>query len=131
MTPRVTTCAPIAKLCLCVLAFVLFLGHGLPLAAQLTSIGNDVARPVPGRGHDYIDFLAETVNPANGSVNLNIQLPAPKARGLSLPVSILYNSGSVHRFASGAAGGGQMIQDASSITSSGWGGFAALFECDL
>ena len=90
-------------------------------AGQLTSIGNDVARPVTGRGHDYINMLSETVNPANGSVNINIQLPTPQARGLSLPVSLLYNSGSVHRFASGAAGGGQMIQDASSITSSGWG----------
>ena len=88
---------------------------------QLTSIGNDVARPVPGRGHDYIAMLAETVNPANGSVNIKIPLPTPNARGFSLPVSLLYNSGSVHRFASGAAGGGQMIQDASSISSSGWG----------
>jgi hypothetical protein len=89
--------------------------------AQLTSIGNDVARPIPGAGHDYIHLLSETVNPANGSVNINIQLPTPKARGFSLPVSLLYNSGSVHRFASGAAGGGQMIQDSSSISTSGWG----------
>jgi RHS repeat-associated protein len=66
-------------------------------------------------------MLSETVNPANGSVNIKIPLTAPQARGLSLPVSLIYNSGSVHRFASGAAGGGQMIQDASSITSSGWG----------
>src|ERR1700688_4184415 len=70
--------------------------------AQMTPPGADVARPIHGAGHDYIHALAETVNPANGSVNVKIDLPTPKGRGVSFPYSIIYNSGSVHHLVSGS-----------------------------
>jgi hypothetical protein len=53
------------------------------LNAQSLSAGSDVARPIPGAGHDYIHMLSETVNPSNGSVSINIQLPTENARGFS------------------------------------------------
>ena len=37
--------------------------------------------PVPGSGHDYIQSLQETVNPANGSLSLRIEAPVPRQRG--------------------------------------------------
>jgi hypothetical protein len=69
-------------------------------SAQTTSITNDVARPVPGAGNDHIQLLSETVNPANGSVNVKIDLPVPEARGISLPFAITYNSGGAFSFRS-------------------------------
>jgi RHS repeat-associated protein len=63
--------------------------------AQVTNPPAPVNPPIPGVGHDYIHMLSETVNPADGSVNLNIALPTPAGRGLSLPFSITYNSGAV------------------------------------
>jgi hypothetical protein len=93
-----------------------------PLAsAQTTSIGNDVARPIPGAGHDYVHLLSETVNPANGSVNIKIDLPVPKSRGISLPFAITYNSGGVNHFVSGAPGLGSIVQDNTTLTTGGWG----------
>lgn len=61
-------------------------------ALQLTAPSDIVASPVPGVGHDYIKMLAETVNPENGAVNLNISIPTPPGRGLNFPFSIQYNS---------------------------------------
>ena len=67
-------------------------------AQQQLPLGDDVAHPMPGTGHDYIHALAETVNPANGTVNLKLNMPTPKERGLSLPFAITYNSGEVFHF---------------------------------
>ena len=68
----------------------------LPLAtAQVFTTTNSTMTPVPGTGHDYIHLLSETVNPANGSVSVNLNFPMPKGRGLSLPFSINYTSGQV------------------------------------
>ena len=76
---------------MCVLASLL-----LPTAkAQMFTLTDSTATPMPGAGHDYIHLLNETVNPANGSVSININFPMPKGRGLSLPFSISYNSGQV------------------------------------
>lgn len=61
-------------------------------ALQLTAPSDTIASPVPGVGHDYIKMLAETVNPENGAVNLNISIPTPPGRGLNFPFSIQYNS---------------------------------------
>jgi hypothetical protein len=41
-------------------------------------------------------LLSETVNPANGSVNIGIQFPVPQSRGITLPVPLSYNSNSVN-----------------------------------
>lgn len=49
--------------------------------AQVINLGNDVAHPILGAGHDYIHMLSETVNPANGSLNIRIDVPMPKGRG--------------------------------------------------
>ena len=64
-------------------------------AAQLTAPSDLAQRPIPGVGHDYVSLLSETVNPADGSVNLEFKLPAPKDRGISLPFSLTYNSGAL------------------------------------
>ncbi|WP_263359538.1 RHS repeat domain-containing protein [Acidicapsa ligni] len=64
--------------------------------SQVISLGDQVSRPLPGSGHDYIHGLAETVNPANGTLSIKIDLPTPKGRGLTLPLSITYNSGEMY-----------------------------------
>ncbi len=48
--------------------------------------------PTPGAGHDYIHMLDETVNPADGNVSVEISLPVPPGRGLTIPFSIVYSS---------------------------------------
>ena len=88
--------------------------------AQTVNLGDDVSRPTPGAGHDYIYLLNETVNPANGSLSIKIDLPAPKGRGLSLPFAITYNSGEVNHFSSLQAGVGVIAGLAiNNITSKG------------
>jgi hypothetical protein len=67
--------------------------YGFP---QVTTVTNDTATPIPGSGHDYIKMLSETVNPANGSVSLRIELPVIKGRQLTLPFSVAYDSNTVH-----------------------------------
>jgi len=64
-------------------------------------VGNDISTPVPGAGHDYTHLLAETVNPANGTVSLRISLPVPKARGFTLPFSIAYDSDYIYFYPTG------------------------------
>jgi RHS repeat-associated protein len=64
--------------------------------AQISSVGNDQAPPTAGVGHDYIHSLTETVNPANGSLSIRIQIPLPKGRQLTLPFGYAYDSSGVH-----------------------------------
>jgi RHS repeat-associated protein len=66
---------------------------------QVTAPSDFVQAPIPGAGHDYINLLSETVNPADGSVNLDFKLPTPEGRGVSFPFSLTYNSGSLLHFA--------------------------------
>lgn len=63
--------------------------------AQIYTQTSATMAPTPGAGHDYIHLLNETVNPANGSVSVNLNFPMPKGRGIDLPFSINYNSGQV------------------------------------
>jgi RHS repeat-associated protein len=67
--------------------------------AQITNPPDPVNRPIPG-GHDYIHMLSETVNPADGTVNVDIKLPTPAGRGISIPFSITYNSGAAYYLSS-------------------------------
>ena len=71
---------------------------GLPVFLLLISAARaqitGVSTPVPG-GHDYIKMLNETVNPANGSVSLHVDVPVPPGRRLTLPFSFNYNSSAV------------------------------------
>jgi YD repeat-containing protein len=80
--------------------------------AQTVNLGDDVARPIPGAGHDYVNGLSETVNPANGNLTIKIDLPVPKARGLTIPFAVTYNSGEVYPFVSMKAGCGGFINSA-------------------
>jgi hypothetical protein len=63
---------------------------------QISTVGNDQSPPIPGAGHDYIHSLVETVNPANGSLSVRIQIPAPNGRQLTLPFALAYDSNGVH-----------------------------------
>lgn len=78
------------------------------LPGQTVNLGDNVARPIPGAGHDYIKGLEETVNPANGQVFIKIDLPVPADRGLTIPFAITYNSGEVFPFSSYMAGCGAL-----------------------
>ncbi len=52
--------------------------------------------PTFGAGHDYIQMLGETVNPANGSVSLRLNVPVPKGRGPTPSFSLAYDSAGVY-----------------------------------
>lgn len=88
--------------------------------AQVTSLDNTTSPPVPGVGHDYIKMLGETVNPANGSVSLRVDIPTPKGRGLDVPFSILYNSIGVEHVMGVTNGGGYWATDTGQQAGSGW-----------
>lgn len=57
-----------------------------------TNITYSPQLPVPGVGHDYIHMVNETVNPADGNVSVDINIPMPSSRGLTIPFSIVYSS---------------------------------------
>ena len=73
----------------------LWFGLCVSLHGQIMDAFGAHAVPRPDIGHDYINLLNETVSPANGSVNISINIPLPPGRGLTLPFSLSYNSGSV------------------------------------
>jgi hypothetical protein len=60
--------------------------------AQITNVTDDTSAPIRGVGHDYIHLLNETVNPANGSASVNIEIPLPRSRGITVPFGVAYNS---------------------------------------
>src|SRR6185437_4494149 len=90
---RFRICVAVARVSLvaCLLLFICAVAH-----AQISTVTEDTSTPIEGAGHDYIHLLSETVNPANGSVSLRIQVPIPKGRGMTLPFSFGYDSDSVH-----------------------------------
>ena len=64
----------------------------LSSVAQITNVTNTTSTPIPGAGHDEIKMLSETVNPANGSVAIRLNMPVPPGRLLSLPFVVGYDS---------------------------------------
>jgi hypothetical protein len=60
----------------------------IPLLAQnsMSGVDNTAMTPTFNVGHDYIEDLAETVNPANGAVSVRIAAPTPKERGSTEPI---------------------------------------------
>jgi len=56
----------------------------------------ETATPMPGKGHDYQQLLAETVDPSSGQVSFRFDEPVPPSRGFTLPVAYTYNSAYVH-----------------------------------
>jgi len=87
---------------------------------QITNNNDDTSTPIPGAGHDYLHLLSETVNPANGSVSIRINVPTPKGRGLSLPFSFAYDSNGVNHLVGTALGNGNWASDFSPLSSGGW-----------
>src|SRR5260370_33581427 len=75
------------------------LALALPARAQITNVTNATSTPTPGSGHDYIQMLSETVNPANGSLSLRIGAPIPPGRQLTLPFAFAYDSNGVEHLA--------------------------------
>ncbi|WP_190273715.1 RHS repeat-associated core domain-containing protein [Granulicella mallensis] len=71
---------------------VVIFGASFKIQAQTINISNETMTPTFGAGHSYIQDLAETVNPANGSVSVRIQLPVPAGRGLTEPFMMRYDS---------------------------------------
>ena len=65
------------------------------LAQATNPVTNEASPPTPGVGHDYVHLLSETVNPANGSVSLRIQVPVPTGRAISIPFAFTYDTSSV------------------------------------
>jgi RHS repeat-associated protein len=98
---------------------LLFLATPPTAPAQATDPTDFAQRPIPDAGHEFINLLSETVNPADGSVNLDFNLPMPKGRGVSLPFSLTYNSGALFHFHSYQPGYGEF--KANSPFFSGWG----------
>lgn len=86
---------------------------------QITTVGDAQETPIPGTPHDYVKLLSETVNPANGSLSLRLNLPVPAGRGLTLPFAITYDSSGVHTPYQGV-GQGEWSSDISFISQGGW-----------
>ena len=99
----------------CFLCLTVSVGRG-----QITNVTNDQATPTPGVGHDYIRMLSETVNPANGSVSLRIQVPTTKGRGLTIPFSFAYDSSGVHHLEAGAPGSAVWWTNPGLLSPGGW-----------
>lgn len=87
---------------------------------QITNVTDDQSTPIPGAGHDYIHMLTETVNPANGSVSLRIQVPVPMGRRLTLPFSFAYDSNGVRHLEGDGNGGSLWISNDTMISQGGW-----------
>jgi len=89
------------------LAGALVILFAAPLCrAQIINVTDDQSAPIPGVGHNYIHMLSETVDPANGSVSVHINIPVPKSRGFTLPFGFVYNSNGV-TYPSGNVNGSQ------------------------
>ena len=89
--------------------------------AQIPQLTDVTSTPIPGAGHSYIHDMAETVNPANGSVSVRISIPLPPGRGLTLPFSIAYDSDGAH-FIIGKTGGNGLLwgTNGSTWANGGW-----------
>lgn len=69
-----------------------------------------------------IHALAETVNPANGSLSIRINIPLPSSRGFTMPFSIAYDSNGVY-YLQGVCNGCNGIDwgtAATMLASGGW-----------
>ena len=91
---------------------------------QTYYVNGSTQRPIPGVGHNYIGMLAETVNPADGTLSVQVTIQPPKSRGLTLPFSIIYNSNNIH-YPSGDSTTGivSWLKLGDFITNGGWGVF--------
>jgi len=88
---------------------------------QIVNVTNATSTPVPGSGHDYIEMLAETVSPANGSVSARINVPAPKGRRLTLPMGFAYDSNGLFHVLALANGSFAWVGNGNDLHKGGWG----------
>jgi hypothetical protein len=88
--------------------------------AQINNVTNDQATPIPGRGHDYITLLSETVDPANGSVSLRMQAPSPGGRKLSIPFGFAYDTAGIHHLITNPNGTPVWALDGVPYVQGGW-----------
>jgi RHS repeat-associated protein len=65
-------------------------------------------------------MMSETVNPANGSLSLRIQVPMPKGRGLTLPFSFAYDSNGAYGSLIGVSGEGEFLNNPTFLSQYGW-----------
>jgi YD repeat-containing protein len=91
-----------------------------PCRAQVTNSTDVQSTPIPGAGHDYIQLLNETVNPANGSVSLRINFPVPKSRGVTFPYVLTYDSNGVTYPTSSPSTGIRWATGDNYFSSGGW-----------
>jgi hypothetical protein len=101
-------------------AFIILFTASLA-CGQITNVNDTTSTPIPGAGHDYIKMLNETVNPANGSLSMRIQVPEPKGRGLTLPFSFNYDSNSVNILRATGYGSATWTPLPSFLSQGGWG----------
>jgi hypothetical protein len=101
-----------------VATLALFVGDSLQ--AQITAVTDQTSTPIPAAGHGYIQLLNETVNPANGSVSLRLQVPTPPGRDITIPFSFAYDSNGAHFLKGGAGGYAQWTSNTQFLASGGW-----------
>ena len=87
------------SICTTIHASLLILALTLALAifphavsAQIPQPSDTTSVPIPGGGHDYLEGLVDSVNPANGSFSIRIPVIMPPSRGINLPFSFMYDS---------------------------------------
>ena len=102
------------------LVATLALASGDSLQAQITAMTDQTSTPIPGAGHSYIQLLDETVNPANGSVSLRLNVPTQPGRGLNIPFSFAYDSNGSHFLEAGAPGYAEWTSNTQFLASGGW-----------
>jgi hypothetical protein len=89
--------------------------------AQMPPSSSTTSTPIPGVGHDYLGEIAETVNPATGSISIRISAMTPPGRGLTLPFSFAYDSNGVNYVGAGLSGSlGWQVPSSSLVSTGGW-----------
>jgi RHS repeat-associated protein len=91
------------------LALILFAISLSPIVqGQISNVTGETQTPMLGTGRDYLHELTETIDPSTGALNLNISVPVPPGRKLTVPFAFTYNSNSAWHMetvsASGAPG---------------------------
>ena len=84
-----------AATCLFVVRLFVLVGvccFATTVRAQVTNVSDMEATPIPGAGHNYTGMLNETVDPANGSLSVRINVPVPTGRQLTVPFAFAYDS---------------------------------------
>jgi hypothetical protein len=116
----------VSRLCRVVSAFAAFALicplSVVPAQGQISDVTNSTSSPIQGAGHDYIKMLNESVNPANGSVSLRIQVPTSPGRRLSLPFAFAYDSNSARHLGSwnDGIGGIGWLDNTAYLAKGGW-----------